>query len=387
MNTLPDAASYLKKRVEQAIQNGRISISFVAWLLPDMADMNQVSSNARQIAANTKQRQYRDVAELAFANQSNLLDGDGSRALFDGLHWLSGRSPRVSGQPADFCTDPVSLLGFALALRHSPDAENEWLHTACTTAAQHFTDWQLSLLGLAERVLGKTCNVASPEILVLAHSKHLTSDDLSQEGTSRVISELRATKLPELDDSQAAIMLAALRHIEERLPTISPKAADIQDVVALLSALPRGLQRWTWEDSPKTATSQARKWHIDHEYHVQNLVWLLLSPIFPDAKYEENTNAVGTVHPRLDIVLPSLRLIVEIKFWRKKDKQEKIIRELAEDASLYFTAGSQYNALVPFIWDEAARTEEHSQLVSALKSIDPIVDVVVVSRPAKMKEP
>jgi hypothetical protein len=111
-----------------------------------------------------------------------------------------------------------------------------------------------------------------------------------------------------------------------------------------------------------------------------------LAPLFPDAKYEENKSAVGSVHPRLDIVLPSLRLIIEAKFWRKKDKSEKIIRELAEDASLYLTAGATYNRILPFIWDDAARTEEHALLASGLKEIDGIVDAVIIPRPARMSE-
>ena len=123
---------------------------------------------------------------------------------------------------------------------------------------------------------------------------------------------------------------------------------------------------------------------MDNEYHVQNLAWFLLGSIFPDAKYEEYKSAVATVHPRLDIVLPSLRLIVEVKFWRKAVKSEEMVRELAEDAALYLTPDAPYDSILPLIWDEGARTEEHSALVSGLKRIKGISDVVVVPRPARM---
>ena len=158
----------------------------------------------------------------------------------------------------------------------------------------------------------------------------------------------------------------------------------VSQVVNVLRAIPSGLQRWTWEDKGKTAKSEPRKWYVDHEYHVQNLVWFLLSPLFPDARYEESKSAVGSVHPRLDIVLPSLRLIIEVKFWRKSVKSEEMVRELAEDAALYLTPDAPYDVIVPLIWDEGARTEEHAALISGLKAMKGIIDAVVVSRPALM---
>src|ERR1035437_4958846 len=109
MNLLPDAAAYLKKRVAQDLQSSRVSTSFVAWLLPDMVDVESLRESAQNITTNAKgsQRRYRDVAELAFASECQLLDDEGKRSLYDGLRWLSGRSPRVSGHPADFCSDPI----------------------------------------------------------------------------------------------------------------------------------------------------------------------------------------------------------------------------------------------------------------------------------------
>ena len=86
----------------------------------------------------------------------------------------------------------------------------------------------------------------------------------------------------------------------------------------------------------------------------------------------------------MDVVLPSLRLIVEVKFWRKTVESEDMVRELAEDVGLYLTPDAPYDVIVPFIWDEGARTEEHAALISGLKKMHGIFDAVVVSKPARM---
>lgn len=388
MNLLPDAAGYLKKRIAEDLQSNRVSTTFVAWLLPHMVDLETARQAVLNILGKGKdsQRLYRDVAELAFASQCQVLNDEGKERLSEGLRWLSGRSPRISGYPADFCDDPLSLLAFALAVMGGTKSETDWVQAASAVASQHASGWQSSVVSLARTALGNNDAIESAEVRIVGFLKGLIPDEPSSEEKTRAVEKLKASVLSDVESSDAVFRLAALRYIEEGMPRAPIHGASVADVVALLQALPAGLQRWTWEDAPKTSASDARKWHIDHEYHVQNLVWLLLAPLFPDAKYEESKSAVGSVHPRLDIVLPSLRLIIEAKFWRKKDKAEKMIRELAEDASLYLTAGATYNRILPFIWDEAARTEEYALLASGLKEIDGIVDAVIIPRPARMSK-
>ena len=60
----------------------------------------------------------------------------------------------------------------------------------------------------------------------------------------------------------------------------------------------------------------ARQWHVDNEYHVQNLLWVLLAPIFPDLDDEQYLTKIGQKNPRADLYIPSMKLIVEAKFLR-----------------------------------------------------------------------
>jgi hypothetical protein len=389
MNLLPDVAEYLRRRVLESLKHVGVNSYFIAWLLPDMVDRDALKMNTSAVALRIAgaQRTYQDVATLGFAAECDLLDGNGIEKLREGLRWMTGRTVHVDGYPADFCTDAVSLLGISLGLRRLNDdvARPDWIAKTCSVSGQRANECQTSLIGIAHRISGAASeNIASDEVRLIAFSKGIVSSGPDLESCHRIVERLRATELSLVSDDELPIRLAALRRIEADSPRISINQATIPQVVNVLRAIPSGLQRWTWEDKAKTPKSQPRKWYVDHEYHVQNLAWFLLSPLFPDARYEENKSAVGSVHPRLDIVLPSLRLIIEVKFWRKAVKSEEVVRELAEDVGLYLTPDAPYDVIVPLIWDDGARTEEHAALISGLKGMKGIFDAVIVSRPALM---
>ena len=183
----------------------------------------------------------------------------------------------------------------------------------------------------------------------------------------------------------AAIRLAALDWIKRDRPVCDLRTVTVADIGELLRRIPAGLKKWTWEDKPRTRTSPApRRWHVENEYHVQNMLWLLLAPVFRDLLDEDSTPKVGPVQPRADIVIPSLRLIVEAKFMRADDPPKKMIEQIAQDASLYLVLGSKYDKLIPFIWDDSRRTEHHDEMVRGLRQIAGVVDAVIVPRPGTM---
>jgi hypothetical protein len=187
---------------------------------------------------------------------------------------------------------------------------------------------------------------------------------------------------------RAAIRLAALDWIRRDRPLCDLRTVTVKDIGDLLRRVPVGLKKWTWEDAPRTKTSPAaRHWYVENEYHVQNMLWLLLAPLFPDLLDEDSTPKVGPVQPRADIVIPSLRLIVEAKFMRANDPPKKIVEQIAQDASLYLVVGSKYDKLIPFIWDDSRRTEHHEEMIRGLRQIAGVVDAVIVPRPGSMAPP
>ena len=166
---------------------------------------------------------------------------------------------------------------------------------------------------------------------------------------------------------------------------IVPERSTIQNLVRLLERVPAGLRRWAWEERARTRGGEVRKWHIDNEYHVQDLLYFLLAPVFPDLKDEEYFPSLGQKQPRTDLFIPSMKLIIEVKFLRQTDNVTKIIDELGSDASLYLSAGTDYSGIIAFIWDDSRRNEEHSLLQNGLRQIRGIFDAVIISRPGRME--
>ena len=185
--------------------------------------------------------------------------------------------------------------------------------------------------------------------------------------------------------ARSVLRLAAIEWIRRQRPVTELRAVSPKDVGNILRHIPFGLKKWTWENKPRTkSASEAQRWHVQNEYHVQNMIWLVLAPLFPDLIDEDSTPKVGPVQPRADIGIPSLRLVVEAKFMRASNSPKDMIQQLAEDASLYLVAGSKYDAVIPFIWDDSRRSEHHDEMIRGLGQIAGVVDAIVVSRPGSM---
>ena len=119
---------------------------------------------------------------------------------------------------------------------------------------------------------------------------------------------------------------------------------------------------------------------VENEYHVQNLLYVLLAPIFNDIADEVNLQPVGQKNPRIDLYLPSLHTIIEVKY--RKDMKKSfpaIIGEIAEDASLYRADPKYKDArIVSFLWDCTRATQEHAKFKEGVLKIDGINGCVVV---------
>jgi hypothetical protein len=109
----------------------------------------------------------------------------------------------------------------------------------------------------------------------------------------------------------------------------------------------------------------------------------LLAPLFPDLNDEETLPPVGQKSPRIDLSIPSLGTIIEVKFMRPSKSFQDIIEEIAADASLY-TTDPRWTSIIPFVWDDSRRAEEHQKLVTGLKQLPSVIGAVVISRPGKM---
>ncbi|MEO0519218.1 MAG: hypothetical protein AAF171_18160 [Cyanobacteria bacterium P01_A01_bin.116] len=396
---LDDAEKALQKRLKSLCGKGNLEEAFAAWLLIQSALPFELDTLACQVAEHRGgQRGYQDVAILGFAAASGLLLEENQTALREGLIWILGREPLMNGQLQGFCTNAIALLGISLGVQslsnsNLSDTLNQWLSKFITKSFQaRLPDWQQCLL-VAVCQIGKvnpqsalSDNQAFADVRVALRAKDCLPDEVFAQ-TDDYIQTLVILKRENSSDigyDRAALRLSAYTAIKNTLPVVSQPQTSVQDVVKILSRVPAAFRRWTWENKKKTRNSEARRWNIDHEYHVQNFLYFLLLPYFPDLKEEEYLKSIGQIHPRADLTIPSLRLVIEVKFMRQQDKPQKMIEQIAADTSLYLAKDSDYHQILAFIWDDSCRSEEHDYMRNGLRQLHGIAEVITVSRPGNL---
>jgi hypothetical protein len=394
---LADARATLQRTLAHRPQTD-LAIVFGYWILMRPTDAPEAVKIVTEAAQRSgAQQDFQTIATLGFATASGLFDINRSATLKQGLIRLAGRQAFVGEVPMAFCSDAVGILGVALGTKFLGDASVSakivmWL-SSFLKKIYHMDgteDWQRCFFQGADSVLGESVGLASSligqaadvylaltakSIFVPSNGKTTEQDD--EKALTLIL--LQGTHV--ISYERAAVRLAALEYAVRSAPTLVPGRVSADRLVRLLERVPAGLRKWTWETQPRTTSGTVRQWHIDHEYHIQNLLWALLAPIFPDLDDEQYLVKIGQKNPRADLYIPSMKLIVEAKFLRAGDRMQKIIDEISSDASLYNAMGNDCAGIIPFIWDDSARSQEHDYLRQGLNKLPGIIDAIVVSRP------
>jgi len=395
---LSDARSALLRILAHRPQTDA-AILFAHWMLRragDEAEAKQIAAAAAQHAG--AQLDFQTVAALGFARESGLLGADISGTLKQGLERLAGRQPFVDGNPMPFCSDAVGILGVALGTRALADKALSakivaWLISYLRTiyGLDGTEDWQRHLFRAADTVAGAGINLPpvsngqAADVLVALAAKGILPRSAGKQAEHEEEQALRtilSEAAIETPYERAAIRLTALEHAIRSAPTAVPGRISAADLVHLLERIPAGLRKWTWETKPRTANAPLRHWHIDNEYQVQNLLWVMLAPIFPDLDDEQYLAKIGQKSPRADLHIPSMKVIIEAKFLRPGESMQKVIDEISSDTGLYGAMGNDCAGIIPVIWDDSARSHEHDYLRQGLKKLPNIIDAIVISRPA-----
>lgn len=397
---LQDAADALRRRILKTCGLSRSDRAFLTWALQvDNRRDNLQLMLAAAVTDFASSRSYHHVATIGYCADAGVLGDVERHMLREMLVWLCGRGPEIVDEPAPFVTDAVALLGVALGAhslgREAESSALQWLLGFVPKSAKLPTiaNWQrclfsaaLSTLGSHQIPLPADPDIADIRTALRAHSVALwttakTEIEADEELTLRLLKDEEGNDLPVV---RAALRLAAFSWIRRSSAVAVPGRVTASDLVKVLERVPAGMRRWTWEKQPRTKRGESRRWQVDNEYHVQNLLYFLLAPYFPDLKDEEHFSSIGQKQPRVDLFIPSLKLIVEVKFLRQGDRISKIIDELGSDASLYIAKGADYDGILAFVWDDSRRSEEHHLLRDGLKQIRGILDAVIISRPGEM---
>jgi len=363
--------------------------AFAAWI--QSVRMEQVPLfghlATEAAAANGPALQTVHAAVLGYAFN---LDSAFNAPFIAALEWLRQRQYFAPGRPLTFEVDGLALLGTVAGVAHLKDDERTsaraWLEPLLrrSLGSGRLADWNASLIAAALCIIAQEPGTVTDDLRVALAAKSLMPVTAASRATA---GDIILGLVGSTDGmTRAAAQLAALTYLLRDASTLRLGSASVEDVARLLEGVARSMRRWAWETAPRTSRSSLARWEVANEYHVQDMLWAILAPVFPDLDDEEWLKSLGPHHPRADLAIPSLELIIEVKFMRPGGPSvfSSTIKEVAADASTYLQEGSGYQHIIAFVWDDAARTEEHGELRQGLTRIRGVRDAIILPRPSKM---
>jgi hypothetical protein len=319
---------------------------------------------------------------------------NGTKDKGEDLARLLGQSSFVDGTPMPWVGDIWSVLGIKWAVDHADDQAmtSKFIGWVSDFLPQRIKDGRLAApeKAIAEYILANELTIASASCVVLfLHYKDILpiiDPDYKTKCLTEFFADFRDAYKLQHSPLILALFVYVFDAVNAETAALPPNLWGVQEIIKFLDNIPAGLRRWTWEETPRTKNSIAAKWLVENEYHVQNLLYALLGPIFPDVTDEMYAHPVGQKNPRLDLYLPSIDTVIEVKY-RKDNKKtfQDLIGEVAEDASLYRAdARFKKSHLIVFLWDHTRATQEHVKFKDGVMRIDGIDGCVVVSAPSVM---
>jgi hypothetical protein len=385
--TLQDVRQSLLADVDQVGTMPCHVTAFRAWVM----NKNEVLEVAiREAESFTGQARHPEhVAALGFGAAAGLVSEIQGKILDEELKHLKGRAFFVAGRPPRFEVDGISLLGVALGAASAKSPEiKEWCKELLRKSFGELTGdpWHQGLVRLALVVLGdNNWTIQPPELAVAAASKGygVSSQALEEAAWSSATHLSRQKNTPGRD----AVRLSVFDIILGRVGQVRLASPTREDLISLLRNVSRGFKRWTYEDKPRTPKSEIGRWDVENEYHVQNLLWAIIAPVFADVDDEENLPSIGHAHPRADLTVPSLRTLIEVKFIRQAGQAgfKSVIDEIASDTGLYLSKTKEFDTIIAVVWDDCAQTEQHHELQTGIEGLNGVTAAIILSRPSRMK--
>lgn len=321
-----------------------------------------------------------------------------AEALAGGLTKLRLRDPFPDDR-LSFAFDPVLFLGIALgcmALRNGGEETQAWLMTILDDQRCHpSSSYQLLLYDYVRHILTGDVQTIDDvreyrdiaELALLDWVKHRGGVQLvdprigASEFEARILQAAVTADLSTLAAPRAALVWGAVDASLER--SVHEVVLSRSHVGAVLRRFEAAMRRWRW-DNP-AGIRHPVQWAITSEREVQDLVWLVLRSVVEDVVDEETLPKIGHSTYRADFGIPSLRLLVEVKYARKAGDFKTLEKEIMEDAVAYLLeTEDRYERILVFIYDDSVSVQEHDQTATALRKLPQVEDVIIVSRPSQL---
>ncbi|CAD6877107.1 hypothetical protein [Methylomonas fluvii] len=309
---------------------------------------------------------------------------------------LLGQAAKIDSTPRPWVSDMFGVMAVKWLVEQMKDVRiarefENWISgfLAQQASGDHFNLFEKDIAAYV-RNTESAVHVTACVPLFLHYRKIQRIDDhqIRLSLISRFMAEFRAQAQEYASTALLSLMVYVFDQVNQDVAVVPPKGWSIDDLIGFLEHIPVGLKRWTWEYAGRTKGAEPIKWQVENEYHVQNLLYVLLAPIFNDIADEVNLQPVGQKNPRIDLYLPSLHTIIEVKYRKDVKKSfQTLIGEIAEDASLYRVDAKYEDArIVSFLWDCTRSTQEHAKFKEGVLKMKGIDGCVVVSAPSTMNE-
>ncbi|BCO30070.1 hypothetical protein TspCOW1_01730 [Thiohalobacter sp. COW1] len=309
---------------------------------------------------------------------------------------LLGQAAKIDSTPRPWVSDVFGVMAvkWLVAQMNDERISGEFEHWISGFLAQQVTGDHLNLFekDVAAYITGAESAVYAsacvPLFLHYRKIRRIHDHQLRLDLISRFMHEFRDQARGNASAALLSVIVYVFDQVNQDVAIVPPKGWSLDDLLGFLEHIPVGLKRWTWEDLGRTKGAEPVKWRVENEYHVQNLLYVLLAPVFNDIADEVYLQPVGQKTPRVDLYLPSLHTIIEVKYRKDAKKSfQSLIGEIAEDASLYRSDVKYKDALlVGFLWDSTRATQEHTKFKEGVLKIDGVNGCVVVSAPSTMHE-
>lgn len=316
-------------------------------------------------------------------------------ALEAGLQRATARDPKAAGHGAAL-HDPAVLVGLCIGANLLKEKSSPYV-TWCGAVAQQL---QKSLrTGRIDPMLAYASSLCTADVLTLqvdmhdpliqraaldwwyrrpGHRSKLSIESLTELRTS-VVEQLLSEPLEQLPAHQAALLWRCLRSAVSEAT-----AAALQTPATIAHALRQfetSMKRWRWDSE---RLQHPIRWSIRSEREVQDILWMMLRPFCEDLEDEDTLPKFGHSTYRTDFGIPSLGLLIEVKYARAASDFKVIEKEVLEDVIPYLKSPERYREVLVFIYDVSSSVQEHDTTARALRSVPGITDVIIVCRPSQL---
>ena len=117
---------------------------------------------------------------------------------------------------------------------------------------------------------------------------------------------------------------------------------------------------------------------LEGEPAVQDMLWIMLRSHFDRLDREETLSKFGVKSYRPDFGIPDLRILIEVKFIGPKTDVPSIQEGILADIPGYLNDSTQYDSVIAFVYDAAHKLRDSRKFIEDLKSVEGIIDVIVV---------